>query len=47
MTRCTGAGKRSDQTLMDIAPPPLGCWLKTAGERVVGFLVVRPGMTVG
>jgi hypothetical protein len=47
VTRCTGAGKRSDQTLMDIAPPPLGSRLETAGEWVVGFLVVRPGMTVG
>jgi hypothetical protein len=47
VTRCTGAGQRSDQTLMDVAPSPLGSWLKTAGEWVVGFLVVRPGMTAG
>jgi hypothetical protein len=32
---------------MDVAPRPLGFWLETAGDWVVGFLVVRPGMTVG
>jgi hypothetical protein len=37
----------SDQTLMDIAPSPARSKLQTAGDRVVGFLVVRPGVPVG
>ena len=41
--RATG----SDQTLMDIAPSPARSRLQTAGERMVGFLVVSPGVTAG
>ena len=41
------AATGSDQTLMDIAPSPARSRLQTAGDRVVGFLVVRPGVPVG
>ncbi len=41
------AATGSDQTLMDIAPSPARSQLQTAGDRVVGFLVVRPGVPVG
>ena len=41
------AATGSDQTLMDIAPSPARSRLQTAGERMVGFLVVSPGVTAG
>jgi hypothetical protein len=47
VARCTGAATGSDQTLMDVAPSPARSRLQTAGERVVGFLVVPPGVPAG
>jgi hypothetical protein len=34
----------SDQTLVDVAPSPPRRRLQAGGQRVVGLLVVRPGM---
>ena len=36
----------SDETLVDVAPSPLRPRLQAGGERVVGLLVVRPGVPV-
>jgi hypothetical protein len=35
---------RSDETLVDVAPSPPRFRLQAGGQRVVGFLVVRPSM---
>ena len=37
----------SDETLVDVAPSPPRSRLQAGGQRVVGFLVVRPGMLAG
>ena len=38
---------RSDETLVDVAPSPARSRLQACRERVVGLLVVRPGVPVG
>ena len=37
----------SDETLVDVAPSPPRPRLQAGGQRVVGLLVVRPGMLAG
>ena len=37
----------SDETLVDVAPSPPRSRLQAGGQRVVGFLVVRPGVLAG
>ena len=39
-----GIKNRSDETLVDVAPSPPRFQLQAGGQRVVGLLVVRPGM---
>src|ERR1700733_3581482 len=34
----------SDETLMDVAPPPPRIRCQAGGQRVIGFLVMRPGV---
>ena len=34
----------SDETLVDVAPSPPRSRFQAGGQRVVGFLVVRPGV---
>jgi hypothetical protein len=41
-----GRSAGSDETLVDVAPSPLRPRLQARGERVVGLLVVRPGVPV-
>jgi hypothetical protein len=36
----------SDETLMNVAPSPPRSRLQAGGQRVVGLLVVRPGVPV-
>ena len=37
----------SDETLMNVAPSPPRSRLQAGGQRVVGLLVVRPGVLAG
>ena len=37
----------SDETLVDVAPSPPWSRLQPGGQRMVGLLVVRPGMLAG
>jgi hypothetical protein len=41
---CAAGLARSDETLVDVAPSPPRSRLQAGGQRVVGFLVVRPGV---
>src|SRR5271165_1686726 len=43
---CAGAATGSDETLVDVAPSPARSRLQASGDRVVGLLVVRPGVAV-
>jgi hypothetical protein len=44
---CVAGQAMSDEALVDVAPSPPRSRLQAGGQRVVGFLVVCPGVLAG